>query len=50
EYLERSYKNACEISKKYLWEEIECVENDEIKSIERINDEIYQKIKNLLDK
>lgn len=50
EYLERSYKNACEISKKYLWEEIECVENDEIKSIERINDEIYQKIKNLIDK
>ncbi len=50
EYLERSYKNACEISKKYLWEEIECVENDEIKSIEKINDEIYQKIKNLLDK
>lgn len=48
EYLKKSYNNACEISKKYLWEEIECVENDEIKSIEKINDEIFKKIENLV--
>ena len=36
------------ISKKYNWCEIECVEDNKIKSIERINDEIFSKIEELI--
>ena len=35
-------------SKKYNWCEIECVENNKIKSIEKINDEIFSKIKKII--
>ena len=48
DYLEKSYKNAIAISKKYNWYEIECVENNEIKSIEKINDEIFSKIEEMI--
>lgn len=48
DYLKKSYNNACSISKKYFWTEIECVEKDKIKSIEQINDEIFAKVKKLI--
>ena len=48
DYLKKSYDNATAISKKYNWCEIECVENNKIKSIERINDEIFSKIKEII--
>ena len=48
DYLKRSYENATAISKKYNWCEIECVENNKIKSIEKINDEIFSKIKEII--
>lgn len=48
DYLKKSYNNATAISKKYNWCEIECVENNEIKSIEKINDEIFFKIKEII--
>jgi len=48
DYLKKSYENATAISKKYNWCEIECVENNKIKSIERINDEIFSKIKEII--
>lgn len=35
-------------TKKYSWCEIECVENNKIKTIERINDEIFSKIEELI--
>lgn len=45
-YLKKSYDNACGISEKYKWLEIECVdENNNIKTIEEINNEIFEKIK-----
>ncbi len=47
-YLKKSYENACFVSKKYSWEEVECVENDIIKSIEKINDEMFFKVKEKL--
>lgn len=50
EYLKKSYDNACSISKKYSWTEIECVEADKIKTIEQINDEIFEKVKKFLEK
>ena len=48
DYLKKSYENATAISKKYNWCEIECVKNNKIKSIERINDEIFSKIKEII--
>lgn len=48
EYLKKSYNNACLISKKYSWLEIDCVENDIIKSIEEISEEIFLKVSKLL--
>ncbi len=50
-YLKKSYENACFISKRYTWDEIECVDSEnEIKKIEKINDEMYSKLKNKLGK
>lgn len=47
-YLKKSYENAITISKKYNWHEIECVKNNVIKSIEKINDEIFSKIEKII--
>lgn len=47
EYLKKSYDNACEIAKKYNWQEIKCVET-ELKSIEDIGEEIYNLVSSLL--
>ena len=47
-YLENSYQNACEISKKYAWEEIHCLDGDRLKSIEEIAKEVFDKVKNVL--
>lgn len=47
-YLKKSYENAITISQKYNWYEIECVENNVIKSIEKINDEIFFKIEKII--
>lgn len=47
EYLKKSYENACEIAKKYNWQEIKCV-NKELKSIEDIGEEIYNLVSSLL--
>lgn len=48
EYLEKSYNNACYIADKFSWEHILCVQNEEIRSIEEINDEIYSLVKKIL--
>lgn len=47
EYLKKSYDNACEIAKKYNWQEIKCVDK-ELKSIEDIGEEIYNLVSSLL--
>ena len=48
EYLEKSYNNACYIADKFSWEHILCVQNEGIRSIEEINDEIYSLVKKIL--
>ncbi|WP_297432603.1 thymidylate kinase [uncultured Cetobacterium sp.] len=48
EYLKKSHKNACEISKKYSWKEIKCVENDRLKTIEEISDEVFELVSEIL--
>ena len=41
EYLTESYKNACFIAQKYNWKKISCVKDNAIRTIDEINDEIY---------
>jgi len=49
DYLLKSYNNACDIAKKFNWKTVSCVQNNEIRSIENINDEMYQiLVENLL--
>lgn len=40
EYMKKCYENACFVAKKYDWNEVKCFENDEIRTIEDIHDEI----------
>lgn len=46
-YLEKSYKNACEISEKYNWLEVKCVENKKLKTINDISDEVFTLVKDI---
>lgn len=40
-----AYNNALVLVKKYNWYEIKCVKDDKIRTIEDINDEIYELVK-----
>lgn len=48
EYMRASYDNACYVAKKYNWHEIKCVENGELKTLNEINDEIYNAVKEMI--
>ena len=48
EYLKNSYNIAKNLSEKYNWNVISCVENDKLKSIEDINNEIMNEINKIL--
>jgi dTMP kinase len=49
-YLEDSYKAACSLVPKYDWNEIKCVdENEKIKTIDEIHEEIYEVVKKELN-
>ena len=41
-YLEKSYNNALYIADKYNWKKIKCVENNNLRSIDDIHEEIYR--------
>ena len=47
EYLEKSYNNALYVAKKCGWNVIECVKDGKLRSIEDINDEIYDLVMNV---
>lgn len=48
-YLVHSYNNSCEISERYKWHKIKCVENERIRTVEDIHDEIYKEaVENIL--
>ncbi|MGO5073702.1 dTMP kinase [Clostridium sporogenes] len=49
EYLLESYNNSKYISKKYGWNRIECTNEDKIKSIDQINDDIIKVITKYID-
>lgn len=48
QYLIHSYNNSCEVSEKYKWHRINCVNNNKIKTIEEIHNEIYKEVKQKL--
>ena len=43
--MKRVSDNSIEIAKKFNWDFIECAENDKMRSIEDIHEEIYNEIK-----
>jgi len=45
EHLKDSYNAAVSLVDKYDWTEIKCVDNDRLKSIEEIHEEIWEEIK-----
>ncbi|OAA86430.1 dTMP kinase [Clostridium ljungdahlii] len=48
EYLVNSYKNAIHIVDKYNWNKISCIEGSEIKTVDKIHEDIYDLIKKRL--
>ena len=40
-----SFNAACDVAKKYGWYTIECVKNNNLRTVEDIHEEIYQEIK-----
>ena len=49
EHLTESYNAACSVAKKYNWNEIKCVKDDKIRTIEDIHEEIFKHVKDALD-
>lgn len=50
EHLKKAYTVGKYVSSKYNWKVINCIENDSIKSIDEIHNEIYNCVKEDLDK
>ncbi len=48
-HLIESYQAACSVAKKYDWYEIECVKDNQLKTIEQIHEEIYEEVKKELN-
>ena len=44
-HLQDAYAAACEVAKDYNWYEVKCVNNNDIRTIEDIHEEIYKEIK-----
>ena len=49
DYLRESYKNACWIADKYNWVKIKCVRDCKVISIAEIHEELYNRIKLMLN-
>lgn len=43
-HLQHAYDNACYLINKYNWDEINCTVNDNLRTIDDIHEEIYQKV------
>lgn len=48
EYLERTYRNSLYIADKYGWKIVECIKDGELRSIDDINNEIYEIVHEVL--
>ncbi|RDY23624.1 thymidylate kinase [Romboutsia maritimum] len=49
EYLEKSYKNSLYIAQKFNWKKINCVQSENLRSIEDIHEEIYNLVRNAIE-
>lgn len=47
-YLRKTYNNSLYIADKYNWKRVECIENEQLRTIEDISNEIYGIVKNIL--
>ena len=47
-HLRESYNEALKLVKKYNWKEIKCVENEKVRSIDDIHEDIWKEIKKYL--
>lgn len=47
-YLRKTYENSLYIADKYKWKRVECVKDDQLRTIEDISDEIYEIVKKSL--
>ena len=43
-HIEESYNSACSLVKKYKWYEVKCIENDKIRTIDDIHEEIFNEV------
>lgn len=50
EYLRESYLNACWVAEKYSWIKIDCVRNNQIRSITEIQNDIFSRVMLMLEK
>lgn len=48
-YLIDSYNNALYVAEKYKWMKISCIDQDKIRDVHDISDEIYKKIKAMIE-
>ena len=46
--MKKSYINAKELAEKYGWKVISCIENGELKSIDKINNEILLEVEKII--
>lgn len=50
EFLANSYDNSLQIARKYGWTRINCTENDKIRSINEIHEDIYHVVERIINK
>lgn len=48
DHLQDAYREACKLVKKYNWYEIKCVQDDKIRSIDEIHEEIFDELRKYL--
>lgn len=49
EYLLKSYENACFVADKYNWKKVICVKNENIRTIDDINNELYSIVMQIIE-
>jgi len=49
EYLNISYENSLYVAEKYGWTRVPCVMGEELRTIEEIHEDVYEKVKLILD-
>ncbi len=48
EYLENCYVNYRAIAEKYHWQQIQCISNEKLKTVDEIHEEVYQAVQGIL--